>query len=294
MSAPLTAALQGERGSFSHVAARQALGEEVAVVPCRTFDDLMEAVVQGEARWGLVPVENTLAGSVPRNLDRIRESRLSVVAETTVRVELCLVAPAGVGLDEVDSAASHPVALEQCRGFFQTHPHIEPRSVYDTAGSVRELMAGRAEYGAAIGSELAARLYGAGILIRGIEDDPRNHTRFYVVSPEPSPMPDEGPVKAVMAFVVAHRPGSLYRALGVVAREGADLSRLESRPIPGRPWEYRFYADVRGEAEAVGRALEGLRAEAGQATVLGAFRDPWPARGQAPEPVGEVESRVQA
>lgn len=268
---PLTVAIQGEPGAFSHMAAEQLFGPGLTLVPARSFDELFEAVATGRAGMGMVPVENTLAGSVQGNLDRVLERSLHVVAETRVRVRLCLVAPPGVELATVRTAASHPVALDQCRSFFARHPSVEPVAVYDTAGSIRDLMAGGASYDAAIGSELAARIYGAEVLLEEIEDDPENHTRFLAVSTEPRPgaIPDP---KTSLAFVVAHEPGSLHRALGVFARRGVDLTKLESRPIPGRPWEYRFFADVRGAAEGdLAGSLEELRGIAAELHVLGSY-----------------------
>jgi prephenate dehydratase len=270
-----TVAIQGEPGAFSHTAAEQLYGPKLELVPTRTFEELFEAVVAGRAQRALVPVENTLAGSVQGNLDRIVRHGLHVVAETRVRIRLSLVAPPGATLPGIRTAASHPVALQQCQAFFRQHPGIEPVAVYDTAGSIRDLMSGTAEYEAAIGSDLAAQIYGAEILKAEIEDNPENYTRFFAVSQEAEagagPMP-----KTSLAFVVAHVPGSLYEALGVFARKGVDLTKLESRPIPGRPWEYRFYADVRGDAEgSLAGCLQELRAFAAEVHVLGSYPE-WP------------------
>ncbi len=271
--AGLSVAIQGEAGAFSHLAARQLFGEDLGLLPTRTFDDLLDAVAEGKAERGMVPVENTLAGSVQGNLDRILERSLHVVAETRVRIRLCLVAPPGVTLSEIRTAASHPVALEQCRSFFALHPRLEPLPVYDTAGSVRDLMVGETPYDAAIGSGLAARIYGAQILLEEIEDDPENHTRFLAVAREPL-VESPSPAKTSLAFVVSHEPGSLHRALGVFARRGLDLTKLESRPIPGRPWQYRFFADVRENAAGdLPEALAELQDQASHLHVLGTYRE---------------------
>ncbi len=263
-------AIQGVAGAFSHEAAEKLFGTGFELVPTRTFDELMEAVSTGRADRGIVPVENTLAGFVQGNLDRILQNSLRVVAETRVRIRLCFLAPPGRRMEEIRTAASHPVALQQCVGFFRKHAEIEPKAVYDTAGSVKDLMGGEVSYDAAIGSALAAVRYGAETLFSGIEDDHRNHTRFFAVAKE-----SEGSVQASktsLAFVVAHEPGSLHRALGVFAEKGVDLTKLESRPILGRPWEYRFYADVRGDPEGgVGESLEELRAIAAELQVLGSY-----------------------
>jgi prephenate dehydratase len=271
--AALSVAIQGEPGAFSHMAVERLFGPGVGLVPTRTFDDLFEALLTGRAGRAMVPVENTLAGSVQGNLDRIVRHGLHVVAETRVRIRLCLAAPPGTVLSEIRGAASHPVALQQCQAFFAAHPEVEPVPVYDTAGSIRDLMAGGAPYDAAIGSELAVRLYGAQILVEEIEDDPENHTRFFAVSRVPEPVGGGNP-KTSLAFVVHHEPGSLHRALGVFAHRGVDLTKLESRPIPGRPWEYRFFADVRGDARGeLGEALQEMERLATELTVLGTYAE---------------------
>ena len=267
-----SAAIQGVRGAFSHAAAIRALGEDVGIIECRSFEELFRTVVDGGADRGIVPVENTLAGSVQRNMDLLVRNPLHVVAEARVRVRLCLAAPPGRALGEVRRVASHPVALEQCLAFFERHPDFRPVTAFDTAGSVRDLMRGTADYDAAIGSELAASLYGAVVLLRELEDDAGNYTRFLVVSREAVAPAPRGTVKTSLAFTLAHRPGSLHRALGCFAEHDVDLARIESRPIPGRPWEYRFYVDLRGSSEAAeAAAVEALTAEAVEVRVLGRY-----------------------
>jgi prephenate dehydratase len=275
----MAVAIQGVAGAFSHEAAEKLYGNGIRLVSARSFDDLMAAVAGGEAERGLVPVENTLAGFVQGNLDRIVHAGLHVVGETRVRIRLSFLAPPGTELSQIRTAASHPVALQQCTGFFREHPEIEPVAVYDTAGSVQDLMTGEGDYDAAIGSALAGELYGAAPLFEEIEDDHRNHTRFFAVARKETDGvapgtadPSEPANKTSIAFVVAHEPGSLYRSLGVFAERGVDLTKLESRPIPGRPWEYRFYADLRGDpAGDVGESIEELRGMAAELTVLGSY-----------------------
>jgi prephenate dehydratase len=269
----LRVAIQGEEGAFSHAAAVEALGPEVVIVPCRTFQDLFRTVEEGGASVGVVPVENTLAGMVQVSMDLLVSSPLHVVAEVRVPIHLALVAPPGVALGELRTVASHPVALQQCTRFFRRHPALEPVVAYDTAGSVRDLLAGVVDYDAAIGSELSATLYGGSILERRIEDNDQNFTRFLVVAAAPGPDPVTAP-KTSLAFTTPHRPGSLHRALGVLAEQGVDLTRLESRPIPGRPWEYRFYADLRGrDLEAHRAAAEALEALGGEVRILGHYEE---------------------
>jgi prephenate dehydratase len=275
----MKAAIQGIAGSFSHAAARALAGPAVEIVPCETFGDLFDAVVGGEAKIGVVPVENSLAGAVTENLDLLFEYDLHCVQEAYVRVELCVVAPPGVALADLRSAASHPVALRQCRRFFSEHPEIAPVAVYDTAGSIADLMAGQAAYHGAIGSRLAAELYEAEILRSGIEDDPRNFTRFFAVTALEGDQPLERP-KTSLAFVTEHRPGALHDALGIMSRHGADLTRLESRPIPGSPWEYRFYVDFRSpDAGRLEACLDALRAATHDLRVFGSYAEAQPPLG---------------
>lgn len=265
-------AIQGERGAFSHQAALQVV-PQARIVPCRTFEDLFAAVADGRADVGMVPVENTLAGAVQRAMDLFVEHRLHAVAETRVPIHLCLTVPPGVALEDVRSVASHPVALQQCYRFFQNHPALAPTAAYDTAGSVKELMEGSATWDAAIASSLAAELYGADLLARNIEDDEHNVTRFLAVAREAATTPAEG-TKTSVVFTLAHTPGSLYAALGRLAEAGVDLSRIESRPIPGRPWEYRFYADLRGATRAAQEAaVDALRDQVHEVRVLGCYEE---------------------
>jgi prephenate dehydratase len=265
-----TVAIQGERGAFSHAAAlRTAPG--ATILPCRSFDDLFEAVTDGRAELGMVPVENTLAGSVQRAMDLLVQHRLHAVAEARIPIRLCLAVRPGTILADVTAAASHPVALQQCHGFFRAHPRIASVAAYDTAGSVKDLMAGVADWNAAIGSALAAELYGARILLEDLEDDRHNFTRFLAVSRTPGSPPEVG-AKTSIAFSLPHTPGSLFRALECLSKRGVDLSRIESRPIPGHPWEYRFYVDLRGVDLTTQRsALAELAASGTDVRVLGSY-----------------------
>ncbi len=278
-------AVQGAPGCFSHAAARGLMGE-LELVPCRTFQQLFDAVATGRAELGIVPVENALAGAVVENLDLLSQRGLPVVAETYLRVEMCLVAPPGSRIEALTAAGSHPVALRQCGDFFARHPHLRSVVAHDTAGAIQELMEGRAEYDAAIGPALAAELYGAEILQRGIEDHSNNYTRFLVISGEgeagvrgeigkATDTAGASPTrKASLSFTLPHRPGALHAALGLFAAEELDLTRLESRPIPGRPWEYRFHADVRmDEGAGFDRALTALRALSPEVQELGRYRE---------------------
>lgn len=255
------------------MAALQVGGAGARILACRSFDEVFEAVMSGRVELGIVPVENTLAGAVQRPMDLLTTHDVRAVAETKVSIRLCLAAPPGTRLESITAAASHPVALQQCLRFFDRHPAIEPRAAYDTAGSVRDLMRGGVDYQAAIGSELAAELYGADILLRDLEDDPENHTRFLAIEVAGEHADPVRP-KTSIAFTLPHVPGSLHGAIGCFAAEGVDLARLESRPIPGRPWEYRFFADLRGsDSAAHDRALEVLAAMCPDVRLIGRYEE---------------------
>lgn len=258
-------AIPGELGSFSHAAALAAHGSEIRLVPCVDFPELFRTVTEGKAEHGVVPIENSLAGSIHENYDLLLANSLCVVGETEVRVRHCLIVRPGTTLEQVSRVASHPVALAQCRKFFAAHPMITAVPAYDTAGSVRDLMDYRVAADAAIASDLAARLYGGRVLREGLEDDAANFTRFLLVSRHPAPVRSDATSKTSLVVSLANVPGSLHRALGSFARRGLDLSKIESRPIPGRPWEYVFYLDVLGDPVAVEAALAELTADTGAA-----------------------------
>jgi prephenate dehydratase len=264
-------AIQGERGSFSHQAAVALMGEEVTLRPQPTFEALFRAVEQGEAEHGLLPIENSLAGSIHENYDRLQAAPLHIVGETQLRVRHCLLGRKGASLGSIRRVASHPVALAQCRTFFAERPHIEPVPAYDTAGSVRDLLrADGMATQAAIASRLAADIYGAQVLMEGIEDDPQNYTRFLLLAREPRAAEDGS--KTSLVFTMPNVPGALYRALGTFAGRGVDLTKIESRPLRGRPWEYSFYLDAVGDrGGALGEAIAELRSMATHLRVLGTY-----------------------
>jgi prephenate dehydratase len=263
-------AIQGEAGSFSHEAAQGIAGERLELLPCRTFDLLFSAVTGGNADRGVVPIENSLAGSIHENYDRLRAQPLHVVGETQVRVRHCLITRPDTAITAVRRVASHPVALAQCRRFFADHPTLEAVPAYDTAGSVRELMGGTLPAEAVIASSLAARLYGARVQRSELEDNPENYTRFVLVAREPAAL--DGPSKLSLAFTLPHSPGALHRALGAFATRGLNLTKIESCPLHGRPWEYVFYVDVSGDpADQVQAAMAELRGLTKELRVLGWF-----------------------
>jgi len=264
-------AIQGEAGSFSHAAALEMHGPTLELVTCPTFVELFRAVETGRATRGMVPIENTLAGSVHENYDLLSAHVLHVVSETALRIRHCLIAPPRTTLGEIRRVASHPVALAQCRQFFLAHPDVEAVPAYDTAGSVRDVMSGNARADAAIASKLAADLYGADVVVEGLEDHAENYTRFLVVAREPAGREPARPNKTSLIVSLGNTPGSLYRALGIFADRGLNLTKIESRPLPGRPWEYLFYLDVVDGGDGLAEALEALRAFTSSIRVLGTY-----------------------
>ena len=263
--------IQGEAGAFSHAAARQLLGPGIELHHCRTFDEAFESVLSHDVDRAVIPVENALAGPVVESLDLLWSTGLEVVRETRVRIHLCLSAPPGVRLEDVRTAASHPVALKQCRGLFNENPLMRSVVVYDTAGSVRDLMLGNADYDAAIGSPLAAKLYGAEVLKDGVEDDHRNYTRFFELT-APAAERATGGDRAAVAVVIRNEPGGLHEVLGIFAGRGVDMTQIVARPIRGAPWQYRFYLEVRADRpEDLTECLRVLEGTAEETRVFGTY-----------------------
>lgn len=268
-------AFQGERAAYSEEAAIGHFGENVSLVPRRTLRDVFDAVENGLATDGLVPIENSLAGSINESYDLLLERSLVITGETVLRVRHCLLAVPGQTLAALRRAMSHPQALAQCARFIEAND-LEPVAAYDTAGSAKTVAETHPARTAAIAGRRAAQLYGLEILAEGIESDPDNYTRFYVVTKPGSAGatgPGLGQAKTVLVFATPHSPGSLYWCLGAFAYRGIDLLKLESRPIRGKPWEYLFYADIRGRCSDghVAEALQELETKATMIRVLGSF-----------------------
>jgi prephenate dehydratase len=269
-------AFQGERGAYSEEAVLRRFGGEAEVLPCRTLRDVFRATEDGTATEGLAPIENSLAGSINESYDLLLQRSLTITGETVLRVRHCLLARPGQTLAGLRQVYSHPQALAQCRDFLERHG-LEAVAAYDTAGSAQFVSEKGPLRTGAIAGRRAAELYGLDILAEGIESDPGNYTRFYVVArpdaAQPETRPATGQDKTVLVFATSHLPGSLYWCLGAFAYRGIDLLKLESRPIQGRPWEYLFYADLRGHASAdpVREALRELEGKTAWVRVLGSF-----------------------
>ena len=227
----------------------------------------------GAAGRAVLPIENSLHGSVTEHYDLIREG-VWITGETLMRIAHSVIAAPGVRLEDVRRVSSHPVALSQCRRWLREHPEIAVVTGEDTAGSVKELMAAGWRDAAGIAPELAARQYGADVLVRGIEDHAENWTRFYVLAPGRTGKPvEDGANKMTLAFTLEHRPGTLLDALAVFRALEVNLTKIESRPVMGRPWEYVFFVDlVFAEREQVEHALVELRRVCRELEVLGIYR----------------------
>jgi prephenate dehydratase len=289
-------AIQGELGSFSHEAAQRML-PQCTVVPCARSVEVFDRVERGTVAAAVIPIENTLAGTVAEHADLLVAREVFVQGEFLLRIVHNVIASPGVKLKAVRRVLSHPVALDQCRDFFQRHPRIEPVPFYDTAGSVKHVLANRLKDAAGIAGRQTAREYGGRILLAGIEDDKRNYTRFFLLRKGRAlnsrvinkrrksalsgnalstgkhfrlmrPCAD----KTSIAFKVKNVPGALFKALSVFALRDISLSKIESRPMRGRPWEYVFYVDfLRGDDEPARNALHHLGEVADFVKVLGIY-----------------------
>jgi prephenate dehydratase len=270
-----TFAFQGELGAFSHAAAQKLLGTNITPLPRNSFRDIFEALRSDEAAFAVVPIENTLHGSVHENYDHLLDYGFPVVGETSLRISHQLIAMPGIRFRDIRKAFSHPVALNQCRNFFKKHPSIEPVPFYDTAGSVKMLSEQMPPAAAAIASETAAHIYG-GIIQRGhIEDDAQNFTRFFLLSKQIKKAPSAvGEPKTSIVFSTPNQPGALFKAMACFALRDLNLTKVESRPLRGKPWEYLFYIDLLGSVddEPVKNALANLAELSQFLKILGSYR----------------------
>ncbi|HXA17616.1 MAG TPA: prephenate dehydratase [Thermoanaerobaculia bacterium] len=276
----VTVAFQGEYGAFSESAVRRILGSEVALRPCETFDDMFDAVRSSAADCCVAPIENSLAGSIHRNYDLMIDSGLRIFGETNVRIVHNVIAAPAVTLASVRRIYSHPVALAQCLRFFRANPDIEAIPTHDTAGAVREVLQRQRPDEAAIASARAAEIYGGTIVASSVEDHRQNFTRFLLLAAGESDIQPVEPArrwKTSLMLRLPDKPGVLFRALGAFALLDIDLSKIESRPIEGRPWEYAFYIDVIGNRKEapLDRAISNLEQMADELHVLGSYPTRW-------------------
>ena len=266
---PMKIAIQGELGSFSHEAACRML-KRATVVPCARSGEVFDRVEKGSVQAAVIPIENSLAGSVTEHFDLLLARDVFIHAEFHLRIRHHLIAPAGVALRDLRQVLSHPVALDQCRNFFRSHPAVQAIPFYDTAGGVRHVISEGWKDAAAIAPRQAAQQYGGRVLLAGIEDDRQNYTRFLLI--DKSKKIARGSNKTSIAFALKNLPGALFKALSVFALRDISLSRIESRPMRGHPWEYVFFVDMlRGDDEPARNALRHLAEVAEFVKVLGVY-----------------------
>ncbi|MBN1201644.1 MAG: prephenate dehydratase [Anaerolineae bacterium] len=264
-------AFQGEHGAYSEGAIRRHFGSDADTLPCQSFSDIFKAVQRGDATHGMVPVENALTGTIGQVYELMIEYDFRVQAENLMLIEHFLLAPEGTTLDDIKRVKSHPEALAQCAETLRRRGW-EPVASYDTAGAARELAENPEPHTAAIASDLAGKLHNLVVLDNGIEDNPgQNRTRFFVVGADDADRRD--PCKTSLVFAVRHRPRALYDCLSAFALRNINLTKIESRPMRGRPWQYWFYLDFEGhwqdpEAEA---ALVDLLRQASMIKMLGSY-----------------------
>ena len=275
-------AIQGERGSFSHEAAGKML-PRCTVVPCARSVEVFDRVEKGSVDGAVIPIENTLAGTVAEHADLLVARSVFIQAEYLLRIVHNVIAAPGVELRSLRRVLSHPVALDQCRDFFRRHSQTEAVPFYDTAGSVKHVIENGLKDAAGIAGHQAAREYSGKILQAGIEDDKRNFTRFFLIrklakssarkkQPDYRSLIPKGANKTSIAFQVKNTPGALFKSLSVFALRDISLSKIESRPMRGRPWEYVFYVDfLRGDDEPAQNALRHLGEVAEFVKVLGVY-----------------------
>lgn len=267
-------AFQGEAGAYSEAAALTFFGPQVETVACHNFDDVFAAVSNASCRYGIIPIENSLAGSIHRNYDLLLRNDLHLVGEHFLRVSHCLLALPGVQLDEIKTVHSHPQALAQCEFNLSNLP-IRPVAEADTAGSAKLIREMNDRSAAALASLRAASVYELDILIENMEDNPANYTRFLALALPVDNLPAAPEVehKTSIVFSLRNQPGSLFKALSVFALRDIDLTKIESRPMPGKPWEYLFYIDFIGNTQdqVCTRAIAHLEELAPFLRILGSY-----------------------
>lgn len=265
-------AIQGERGSNSHMAALE-LASKCVVLPCAVSTDVFAALLDGRAQCAVLPIENTLHGSVTEHYDLFLAHPVRIDAEGLLQIRHNLIAAPGVELSAIRTVLSHPVALNQCRKFLSSFTQASALPFYDTAGSVKHIMAESLRDTAGLAPELAAEEYGANVLLRSVEDHAQNFTRFHLIRRAEDPPPSIEADKLSVAFALEHRPGTLVKALQALASAGVNLTRIESRPVPGQPWEYVFFVEFRfTDAGTANAALQALRSEARMVRELGRYK----------------------
>ncbi len=270
-----TVAFQGELGAFSHVAVLKLLGPLVKLQPCPSFKHVFESLRSGASNNAVIPIENTLHGSVHENYDHLLEYDFVIAGETSIRISHQLIAMPGISFKRIKRVFSHPVALNQCKNFFEQNVQIESMPFYDTAGSVKHLKENELTDAAAIASQTAAATYGGKVLRRNIEDIRQNFTRFFLLTKQkPATSARNGRWKTSVVFSTSNVPSALFKAIACFSLRELNLTKIESRPLRGSPWEYLFYVDFIGSdsEEVVQSALRNLKECTQFYKLLGSYR----------------------
>ena len=263
-------AFQGERGAFSEDAAVKLFGLDIDYLPCARLKEVFELVSHDKVAFGVVPVENSQAGSINETYDLLLAYPPNIFAEVILRVSHCLMALPGKKLEDIKTIYSHPQAIAQCAEFL-SKLNVEVMSGYDTAGSAKMIKEKRLTSCAAIASKRAADIYGLEILAPDIETSVNNYTKFAAISKQRAKPAQKS--KTSLVFATEHKPGSLYSILGIFATRNINLTKLESRPSRREPWEYVFYADFEGhlDSKVYGEAVRELQKEAAFVKILGSY-----------------------
>lgn len=268
----LSVAFQGERGAYSEAAAVDFFGNNVQPIPHADFDSVFDAVANGQADRGILPIENSLAGSIHRNYDLLLRNELSIVGETQIPIAHQLIALPGVKLSDIKKVYSHPQALAQCEhSLTRLLPQAERVASYDTAGGVKMIKEQNITNAAGLASQRAASIYEMNILQPDMQDNTENYTRFVIVAREP--IIPQGEAKTSIVFSMDNVPGSLFKSLAVFALRDIDLTKIESRPLQGKRWQYFFYIDFIGSVheERCKNALNHLQEITSFFKVLGSY-----------------------
>ena len=271
-------AFQGRRGAYSESAAYHLFGNDIEVIPMDTFEQIFQGIETGAVDGGAIPIENSTAGSIYDNYDLLYKWRHPIVGEVKLQISHSLCALPGTKLEDIKEVLSHPQGLAQCSRFFGRNPNIKSTAFYDTAGSAEEVAKRGDKTVGASASAYAGKLYGLDILAEGIENLPGvNFTRFYAIQKMANPLPETGKIKTTLLFMLSDsgRSGALHAALGCFAKRNLNLTRIESRPHPDRPWEYIFHLSFEGNPkdEAVVEALQELQSYCDFVYRLGSFRE---------------------
>lgn len=272
---PLRVCIQGYSGAFHEIAARYCFDDqEIEIVPAHTFDELVEALEKGEkVDTALMAIENTLAGSLMYNYKLLNDSKLKIVGEVFLRIKQNLMVLPGTKMEDLQEVHSHPIAIAQCRAFFRKYPQIKLIETVDTALSARNIRENQSKNIGAIASTLAADIYDMEILAPGIETNKKNHTRFLVLERAEEVASRKGANKVSLCFSVDHEVGSLYKVLAVLAAYNVNLTKIQSAPIIGKPWEYMFFLDfVEDSKVGYQQSIDAIKPLTHNLNVLGIYK----------------------